>query len=143
MTENLLNARISGFRTLAGLALVIASAAVATPALAQDSGATAEAGSAATAEPRLLNAVAITRRVANAFPAQMLDMGIPGRATLELTVSSDGKVQDATLLNASEAPFGEVALSIARYLRFEPARASGVAVNTRVSVPVVVNISGE
>jgi TonB family protein len=118
----------------AAAALVLAAAA---PARAQGA-APAPACTAAgvTALPQLVNERAVAKMVSHAYPADLLDAGVTGRATLAVTVGRDGRVADVAMVSATRAPFAAVAQSVARRMRFLPAKAGGAPVACTVAVPV-------
>ncbi len=56
------------------------------------------------------------------YPAEARQLGIEGKLRVRLTVSDQGKVTAAVLLNRLGHGLDEVALAQARRLEFEPAR---------------------
>jgi protein TonB len=86
--------------------------------------------------PMLINERHVARLVSRAYPRQLLDFGVHGRALLLVTIDPSGRVEDAVQVGATHAPFAAAALGFAREMRFAPATVDGVPVRCRALVPV-------
>ncbi|HEX6747757.1 MAG TPA: energy transducer TonB [Longimicrobium sp.] len=89
-----------------------------------------------TQKPVLVNAQAVGRMISHSYPRQLLDSGVPGMVTLELTLGTNGQVEQVAVVDASRREFGDVARGLARAMRFTPAKVDGEVVRSRVTVPV-------
>ncbi|HRE81213.1 MAG TPA: energy transducer TonB, partial [Opitutaceae bacterium] len=69
------------------------------------------------------------------YPAELVETGKAGSATIELRVKSDGTVADAKVKAADDPAFGKAALEAVQVWTFEPAKQDGVAVERVVVIP--------
>jgi protein TonB len=76
--------------------------------------------------PRLVSAPKIP------YPAEARRAGLAGKVVLLLSLDAAGRVNDARVLEDPGAGLGEAAREGARAFRFEPARAGGEPVETRI-----------
>jgi TonB family protein len=134
MTRNAF-ARYASAVTLTAVLAIAATAAAPAHAQGAAPAPSCSAGT-VTALPQLVNEREVARIVSHAYPANLLETGITGRATLAVTVGADGRVQSVATLGATQAPFADVAQSVARRMRFLPAKAGGAPVACTVAVPV-------
>lgn len=76
--------------------------------------------------------------VARVYPSAAMAQQTKGRATLHCLVDEDGYLKDCVV--AEEAPvgqgFGNAALEITAYMRFQPATRYGVPTSTSINVPI-------
>jgi|GEM_PF-5177723 len=93
-----------------------------------------------TTEPRLQNGPLVERMIAQNYPHDLRDAGIVGTVTLEVTIRADGRVEEATVLQATERAFGAAALRLARSMRFSPARVGSTPVRCRFTLPVTFSL---
>lgn len=71
------------------------------------------------------------------YPPEAKRLKQQGEVILRVKVGSDGRVQDVSIRRSSGFPsLDQAALTAVRRWRFEPARASGVAIASEVEVPV-------
>ena len=75
-----------------------------------------------------------------AYPAAFRQAGIEGRALVEFTVDTAGRVVSVRVLEASSAEFGESAVRAIRLWRFEPGKIHGRPVRFQMCVPVEFNL---
>ena len=131
---------IRGARRIAGLVFSLATLVLA-PARAQTAARAAEPTPVwdarnVTQQPALINERTVSRMVSHSYPGDLLDSGVTGRVLLDVTVSSDGRVEEVAVADASHRAFALVAKDFARAMRFSPAKVDGRAVRCRVTVPV-------
>jgi TonB family protein len=62
---------------------------------------------------------------------------LTGQALVVFTVRTDGKVTDATVVQADDVLYGEAAVHALSKWRFTPARLKGVPVDCRMTLPFV------
>lgn len=62
---------------------------------------------------------------------------LTGKAVVVFTVRADGKVTDASVLEAEDVLFGESAVTAIRKWRFSPAQLHGAPVDCRMTLPFV------
>ena len=82
-----------------------------------------------------------TYQVPASYPFEMKREGISGRVVVGFIVDSRGEVRDAYVIESSHPEFESPALQAVLKWRFRPGRKSGKAVNTKMAVPIVFNIS--
>ena len=122
-------------------ALVLATVCAAAPLRAQAPAASVAQervwdASEVTQSPQLANQPQVARLAAHSYPASLRALGVAGRATLELVVGSDGRVEQVLDVAATHASFARVARSYSSALRFRPASVTGRAVRCRMTLPV-------
>ena len=77
-----------------------------------------------------------TREVEPNYPLELASI-LTGRAVVVFTVRSDGKVEDASVVEADDVLFGEAAVAAVRKWRFRPAEVKGAPVACRMTLPFV------
>jgi TonB family protein len=75
-----------------------------------------------------------THEVEGTFPPELGGI-IAGKAMVAFTVRADGKVMDASVVNADDVLFGEAAVVAIRKWRFTPAQLKGAPVDCRMTMP--------
>lgn len=87
--------------------------------------------------PEVTNAREIQRTMGREYPPLLRDAGIGGRVVLRLSVDEAGAVQRVALEESStHRALDEVAVELARMVRFKPAERAGEAVPVLISVPL-------
>ena len=89
-------------------------------------------------QPRLQNGADITRQLSASFPSSLPDSVVAGRVVLRFRILEDGRVDSATISvqHATNPAFGETAMTVARQMRFRPARTGGRPVKVWVDLPI-------
>ena len=113
------------------------------------SGATDQAvdtGNAATAanayELSQLDQIPVVRYQARpAYPFELSRAGVTGEATVSFIVDFEGNVCNAYTVKATHAEFGAAAVEAVAKWKFKPGQKGGIAVNTRMQVPIVFNLA--
>jgi len=80
------------------------------------------------------------KHVQPAYPAEALAQGVRGIVILDVVVSAQGKVENATIVR-SVPGLDEAALAAARQWEYEPVKVDGKPVRVRVTVPVVFSLA--
>lgn len=75
-----------------------------------------------------------TREYEPDYPPR-LEPIMTGKALVAFTVRTDGKVEDAAVVQADDVQFGEAALEAIRKWRYRPAQVKGVPVECRMTLP--------
>ena len=75
-----------------------------------------------------------TREVEPDYPFE-LESIVAGKAVVVFTVRTDGKVADASVVEADDVLFGEAAVAAVRKWRFHPAQVKGAPVDCRMTLP--------
>jgi TonB family protein len=70
------------------------------------------------------------------YPIELRKARISGEGVILFTVRVDGSVEGASVVRATDARLGELALEAVRKWRFRPARLDGMPVNCRLMVPI-------
>lgn len=88
--------------------------------------------------PRLANEAEVARQVPALYPAAQRDSGVDGQVLLKFRVLEDSSVDSASVrvLESAHPAFVEPALTIARRMRFAPARVNDSTVAAWIRVPV-------
>ncbi|HEU0299599.1 MAG TPA: TonB family protein [Longimicrobium sp.] len=81
---------------------------------------------------RITNEASVTRLMAGAVPRQIYDAGVTGDVLLDVVLNSDGTVQSATDVEATNETFRAPAQRIVRSIRFSPPAATGTTVRVRM-----------
>jgi TonB family protein len=76
----------------------------------------------------------VTHEVEPDYPAELGSI-LGGRAVVLFTVRADGKVTDASVLEADDVLFGDAAVEAVRKWRFRPAEIGGSPVDCRMTLP--------
>jgi TonB family protein len=89
-------------------------------------------------QPVLLNRRELPRLTTAAYPHALRQRRVAGAAEVHMKILPDGTVDSTTItvVSATEEPFGEAALQVARQLRFRPATIEGIPVAVWVDFPV-------
>jgi protein TonB len=116
------------------------------PTLNQDAGEGGEAGDPAlplvdiTALPELKNRGALREKLERYYPSAARARGVEGVVTLDVVVSSRGRIVSARAVRADPAAyaaeFSEAAVAVARELEFTPAYLGARPVAVRIRLPV-------
>jgi TonB family protein len=77
-----------------------------------------------------------TRDIEPDFPFGLQSV-LTGKAVVVFTVRGDGKVADASVLEADDVLFGEAALEAIQKWRFRPAEVKGAPVDCRMTLPFI------
>ncbi|MGA2016657.1 MAG: energy transducer TonB [Opitutaceae bacterium] len=77
-----------------------------------------------------------TREIEPDYPFE-LESVLTGKALVVFTVRADGKVADASVVEADDVLFGEAAVAAVRKWRFRPAQVKGAPVDCRMTLPFV------
>jgi TonB family protein len=75
-----------------------------------------------------------TRQIEPDYPFE-LESILSGWALVVFTIRTDGKVSDASIVEADDVLFGEAAVSAIRKWRFRPAQVKGAPVDCRMTLP--------
>jgi len=89
--------------------------------------------------PKLKSAAAAARLISESYPADLKSRGVGGMVQVEFVVGADGKVDasSVTVLDATQTQLGEAAKKVAAKLVFDPCKAAGTAVRTKVVLPII------
>jgi protein TonB len=77
------------------------------------------------------------------YPFEMRRAGITGQVVVAFIVDSRGNVREAYSLKSSHREFEQAAVQAVSKWRFRPGKKGGRAVNTRMNVPIVFNITDD
>jgi periplasmic protein TonB len=77
------------------------------------------------------------------YPFEMRRAGITGQVVVAFIVDSRGNVREAYSLKSTHREFEQAAVQAVSKWRFRPGKKGGRAVNTRMNVPIVFNITDE
>lgn len=77
------------------------------------------------------------------YPFEMRRAGITGQVIVGFIVDSNGNVREAYSVRSSHREFEQAAIQAVSKWRFRPGKKGGRAVNTRMQVPIVFNITDE
>jgi TonB family protein len=75
------------------------------------------------------------------YPFALSRAGVTGEATISFVVDREGNVRDVSAVKSTHAEFGTAAVEAVQKWKFQPGQRGGILVNTRMSVPVVFNLS--
>ncbi|GAB5562714.1 MAG: hypothetical protein SynsKO_43610 [Synoicihabitans sp.] len=75
------------------------------------------------------------KTVAPVYPALEVKKPVEGRAVLNFTVNTEGKIVDAVVKSADDPAFGDAVLAVLPMWEFEPATKDGKPVNKKVGIP--------
>lgn len=84
-----------------------------------------------------------TRQTPPAYPATLRAFGINGQATMTFVVDAEGNVGDIQPTKSTHSAFESAAADALQQWKFQPGRKGGVAVNTRITVPIVFQLRNE
>jgi protein TonB len=74
------------------------------------------------------------------YPLELRRASMSGEGVVDFIVDTDGMVQDAIVVRATDVRFGEAALAAVVQWRFEPAEINGVPVNCHMQVPITFTV---
>lgn len=77
------------------------------------------------------------------YPSGLRRIGESGRATVSFVIGTDGAVYDAKVDDFTHDAFATAALEAVRQWKFAAGRQHGVAVNSKVRVPIVFTLPGK
>jgi protein TonB len=77
------------------------------------------------------------------YPFEMSRAGITGEVTVEFVVDTQGDVREAFAKKSTQREFEASAIQAVSKWKFRAGKRGGKAVNTRMSVPIVFNLSEE
>ena len=77
------------------------------------------------------------------YPFEMRRAGVSGEVLVAFIVTSNGDVVEATAIKSTQREFEAAAVQAVSKWKFRPGRKSGRPVNTKMSVPIVFNLSDE
>jgi protein TonB len=77
------------------------------------------------------------------YPFEMRRAGISGEVTVAFIVDMNGNVVEAYAVKSTQREFESPAVQAVMKWKFKPGRKGGRAVNTRMQVPIVFNLSDE
>ncbi len=77
------------------------------------------------------------------YPQLAKDAGIEGRVIVQFVVAKDGSVQNAQVVRGIGAGADEEALRVVRAAKFRPGVQRGVAVNTKMTLPITFKLGVE
>lgn len=77
-----------------------------------------------------------TREIEPDYPSELGSI-LTGKALVAFTVRADGKVADASVVQADDVLFGEAAVAAVSKWRFHPAQIKGAPVDCRMTLPFV------
>lgn len=89
--------------------------------------------------PKLKSAAAAGQLISDSYPADLKSRGVGGMVQVEFVVGVDGKVEAGSVkvLDATQTQLGEAAKKVAAKLVFNPGKAAGTAVKTKVVLPII------
>jgi periplasmic protein TonB len=77
------------------------------------------------------------------YPYEMRKQGVSGQVVIQFIVERDGSVSSAFVISSSNHDFEQSALDGVSRWRFRAGRRNGLAVRTRMEVPVVFNLEND
>ena len=94
--------------------------------------------SAVEVEPSLSNSSDVQRAMERHYPPLLRDAGVAAHVTLRFRVEEDGRVEPATIeiADSTHEGFSEAARSVAKRMRFRPAKVNGYPVKVMVTFPM-------
>jgi RNA polymerase sigma factor (sigma-70 family) len=75
------------------------------------------------------------------YPPALSIAGVTGEATISFVVDREGNVRDVSAVKSTHAEFGTAAVEAVQKWKFQPGQRGGILVNTRMTVPVVFDLS--
>lgn len=70
------------------------------------------------------------------YPPEAKEAGVEGMVFLRLLIGKDGRVDDVSVEKSDSAQLNDAAITAAKGIRFTPGKVDGVAVCTKVMLPV-------
>ncbi|MDF3058726.1 MAG: biopolymer transporter TonB [Rariglobus sp.] len=77
------------------------------------------------------------------YPIDMRRAGISGEVMVRFVVDADGNVRDAVAVRSSQRDFEQEAVNAVLKWKFRPGKKGGIAVNTRIQIPIKFNLAAE
>jgi protein TonB len=77
------------------------------------------------------------------YPIEMRRAGISGEVVVRFVVDAEGNVRDAHAVRSSLRDFESEAINAVLKWKFRPGKKGGVAVNTRIQIPIKFNLAAE
>jgi len=89
--------------------------------------------------PRLTSTALAARLIQESYPADLKNRGVGGMVELQFVVDAKGKVDPATVevVDATQTALGEAAKKVVSRFDFAPGKLNGVAVKTKVVLPII------
>jgi len=75
------------------------------------------------------------------YPFELAQAGVTGEATISFIVDSEGIVREVYAIKTTHPEFGTAAVEAVAKWKFKPGQKGGIAVNTRMQVPIVFNLA--
>lgn len=91
--------------------------------------------------PRGGSVPAVLTQARPQYPFELRRAGISGEALIDFVVNSEGRVQNAFALRATDVLFAESALAAVRQWTFRPGLLNGQPINTHMQVPIVFTLN--
>lgn len=91
------------------------------------------------APPKLKSTAEAGRLITESYPEELKRRGVGGMVEVQFIVDASGKVQAGSVevLDATNTQLGEAAKRVAERLTFQPGKAGGAAVRSKVVLPIV------
>lgn len=70
------------------------------------------------------------------YPPEAKEAGVEGMVLLRLLIGKDGRVDDVSVEKSDSEQLNNAAITAVKGIRFTPGKVDGVAVNTKVMLPV-------
>jgi RNA polymerase sigma factor (sigma-70 family) len=83
------------------------------------------------------------KQVPPKYPEEMRRLGVAGRAVISMTIDKTGAVRNLQTISTTEDVFAEAALEAVSQWQFNPGQLAGLPVNTKLQVPIILNLSNE
>ncbi len=89
--------------------------------------------------PKLKSTAEAGRLISESYPEELKRRGVGGMVEVQFVVDASGKVEAGSVevLDATHSQLGEAAKKVAARLSFQPGKAGGSAVKSKVVLPVV------
>jgi protein TonB len=89
--------------------------------------------------PKLRSTADAGRFISESYPEELKRRGQGGMVEVQFVVDEKGKVDPATVevLDATHSQLGEAAKRVAPRLEFQPGKAGGAAVKSKVVLPII------
>jgi protein TonB len=89
--------------------------------------------------PKLKSTAEAGRLISESYPEELKRRGVGGMVEVQFVVDASGKVDAGSVevLDATHSQLGEAAKKVAARLTFQPGKAGGSAVKSKVVLPVV------
>ncbi len=89
--------------------------------------------------PKLRSTADAGRHIQESYPDDLRRRGVGGMVEIQFVVDAKGKVVPETIevLDATQSQLGEAAKKVAAKLEFQPGKAGGNAVKSKVVLPII------